>query len=120
MARWSIALRPALSATLWMRSASRGPGLPQSIRTDSPAGVTISVAAPPSVSMKWMSRPRGGSAAKETEPQKHRDTEQIREKTRPRERGSRRPLIFIFVLLCLLCVSVPLWLALLDELIEIV
>jgi hypothetical protein len=35
-----------------MRAASRSPGLPESIRIDSPAGETMSVAAPPSTSMK--------------------------------------------------------------------
>jgi hypothetical protein len=45
--RWSLATSVA---TLWMRAESRPPGLPVSTRTDSPAGVTISVAAPPSTS----------------------------------------------------------------------
>src|ERR1035438_6526372 len=39
-----------------MRSASRCPGLPVSMRSDSPEGETYSVACPPSVSIKYMSR----------------------------------------------------------------
>ena len=46
-----MALRPATSfATLAMRTGSRSPGIPVSTRIDSPAGVTMSVAAPPSTS----------------------------------------------------------------------
>src|SRR5688572_11730309 len=45
-----------------MRSASRAPGLPQSMSTDSLVGVTMSVAAPPSTSTNQMSRPRGSAA----------------------------------------------------------
>ena len=44
--KWSICLRPAVLAACAIRSASRVPGFPLSIRTDSPAGVTINVAAP--------------------------------------------------------------------------
>src|SRR5437773_3958646 len=49
--------RPATSlATRWMRPTSRSPGLPASTRIDSPAGVTMRVAAPPSTSIQYTSR----------------------------------------------------------------
>ena len=55
----------ASRAALTMRFESRSPGMPVSIRIDSPAGVTISVAAPPSTSTQYMSTPRSAAA---TEP----------------------------------------------------
>jgi hypothetical protein len=42
-----------MSAAVWrIRPASRSPGLPESMRIDSPAGVTMSVAPPPSTSVQ--------------------------------------------------------------------
>src|SRR6266568_5629488 len=66
MIRESIAVSFARSvATLWMRSASRLPGLPLSMSTELPPGMTISVAAPPSVSMNQIvSSPESANAGR--------------------------------------------------------
>lgn len=51
--RWSICFRPATSVTAFtIRSGIAATGIQVSIRTDSPAGVTRSVAAPPSTSIR--------------------------------------------------------------------
>src|SRR5262245_49545114 len=63
MIRWSICFIPASVTALTIRSASRRPGLPVSISTVSPAGVTSNVAAPPSTSIQYKSSRLSAGAA---------------------------------------------------------